>query len=214
MQTATLAAESSAKTPGLIALMVEDARAALERDPSAEKMSDIVFFSTGTHIVWAHRRHHWLYTHGMRRLALLLAKRMRRRLGADIHPAASVGRRFTIDHGHGIVIGGTATIGDDVMMYQGVTLGMTGKKLSGKRHPTVGDNVFLGANATVLGTVRIGDGARVGAGAVVVHDVPKRVTVTGVPARIVREYDKTKLKLVDALPGKLFDENVVWSCAL
>ena len=214
MQTVSAATEAPAKAPGLIQMMIEDARAALDRDPSAEKLSDIVLFSTGTHIVWAHRRHHWLYTHGFRKLALLLAKRMRRKLGADIHPAATIGRRFTIDHGFGIVIGGTAEIGDDVLMYQGVTLGMTGKKLSGKRHPTVGSNVLLGANATVLGDIRIGDGARVGAGSVVVHDVPSRVTVAGVPAHIVREYGKTKLRLVDALPDAVFDENVRWSCTL
>ena len=214
MQTLTLAKREDEKKPGLFSLMREDAIAALERDPSAEKLSDIVLFSTGTHIVWAHRRHHWLYTHGFRRLSLWLAKRMRRRLGADIHPAATIGRRFTIDHGFGIVIGGTCTIGDDCMMYQGVTLGMTGKKLSGKRHPSLGDNVFLGANAIVLGDIRIGDGARVGAGSVVVHDVPSRVTVTGVPAHVVREYDKVKLHLVDAVPELLDDENVRWSCAL
>ena len=172
--------------PGLIALMMEDARAALERDPAAEDMWFIVLFSSGTHIVWAHRRHHWLWEHGLRTLALFLSKRMRNRLGADIHPAATIGRRFTVDHGIGIVIGGTAVIGDDCQMYQGVTLGMTGKKLEGKRHPTLGDGVFLGANAVVLGDIHLGDGARVGAGAVVVDDVPAGATVIGVPARVVR----------------------------
>lgn len=177
------------KRPGLIALMREDARAALDRDPAAESMRDIVLFSTGTHIVWAHRRHHWLYTHGMRTLALLLAKRMRRRLGADIHPAATVGRRFTIDHGQGIVIGGTAIIGDDCLIYQGVTLGMSGKKLEGKRHPTLGDGVLVGANAVVLGDISVGSGARVGAGSVVVEAVPANTTVVGVPAKVVRRRD-------------------------
>jgi serine O-acetyltransferase len=105
------------KRISLIAQIREDARAAFERDPAAESLSDIVFFSTGAHIVWAHRRHHWLWQHGARKLALLLAKRMRRRLGADIHPAAQIGRRFTIDHGIGVVIGGTAIIGDDCLIY-------------------------------------------------------------------------------------------------
>ena len=201
------------KKPGLIQTMVEDAQAAFARDPGAESMRDIVLFSTGTHIVWAHRRHHWLWEHGHKMLALWLAKRMRVRLGADIHPAARIGRRFSIDHGVGVVIGGTAIIGDDCMVYQGVTLGMTGKKMGGKRHPTLGDNVFVGAGATILGDIHVGDNTRVGAGAVVVKDVPSDVTVVGVPAQIVADRRHHGLRLVK---GGLDTggEDVRWSCAL
>ena len=145
--TALMQRETSGRQLGLIAQMREDARAALRRDPAARGMSDIVLFSTGTHIVWSYRRNHWLWEHGFHGLALWLAKRARRKLGADIHPAATIGRRFTIDHGIGVVIGGTAVIGDDCMLYQGATLGMTGKQLEGKRHPTLGNNVLVGANA-------------------------------------------------------------------
>lgn len=147
------------KSPPLLAQMREDAQAALARDPAAESLSDIVLFSTGTHIVWSYRTNHWLWQHGMHKLALLMAKRTHRRLSADIHPAATIGRHFTIDHGVGVVIGGTAVIGDDCLLYQGVTLGMTGKH-GGKRHPTLGSGVMVGANATVLGNIRVGDGAR------------------------------------------------------
>lgn len=179
-------ASKGEKNLPLLAQMREDAEAAFQRDPAADSVRDIVLFSTGTHIVWAYRRNHWLWTHGAHRLALWLAKRTRRRLSADIHPAANIGRRFTIDHGVGVVIGGTAVIGDDCLLYQGVTLGMTGKH-GGKRHPTLGSGVLVGANATILGDIRVGDNARVGAGSVVVDDVPSDVTVVGVPARIVRD---------------------------
>jgi serine O-acetyltransferase len=203
------------KRISLFAQIREDAQAAFERDPAAESLSDIVFFSTGAHIVWAHRRHHWLWQHGARKLALLLAKRMRRRLGADIHPAAQIGRRFTIDHGIGVVIGGTAIIGDDCLIYQNVTLGMTGKH-GGKRHPTLGNGVLIGANATVLGNITIGDNARVGAGSVVVHDVPNDVTVAGVPASVVRDRRSCGLCLVKSGLDleDLDNEDVRWSCAL
>lgn len=171
--------------PTLRQLIDEDAEAAFKRDPSAGSVSDITRFSVGFKIVRAYRRQHWLYEHGHRTLALWLAMRSRIRYGADIHPAARIGRRFTIDHGIGVVIGGTAIIGDDCLMYQGATLGMTGKH-GGKRHPTLGDHVLVGAGAILLGEISVGDGARVGAGSVVVDDVPANVTVVGNPARVVR----------------------------
>lgn len=199
----------------LLEVMREDAHAALERDPSANSIWDIVFFSTGTHIVWAYRRHHWLYTHGMKGLALFLAKRTRRKLGADAFPSAQIGRRFSIDHGIGVVIGATSIIGDDCLIYQGVTLGMTGKH-GGKRHPTLGSNVMVGAGAIVLGDITVGDNAKIAAGSVVVYDVPHDVTVAGVPAKVVRDRRFTGPRLVedDFDPTKLDDENVRWSCAL
>ena len=204
-----MSSTNSQKAPGLFALMREDAQVALERDPGAGSMRDIVLFSTGTHIVWAYRRHHWLYTHGFKTLARWLAKRMRVKFGADIHPAATIGRRFSIDHGMGIVIGGTAVIGDDCMLYQGVTLGMKATTFEDvKRHPTLGNNVLVGANAVILGNITVGSGARVGAGAVVVEDVPQDVTVVGVPARVVRNRRMRFVELDEA------PEDVRWSCAL
>lgn len=199
----------------LFEVMREDAHAALERDPAANSIWDIVFYSTGTHIVWAYRRHHWLYTHGMRGLALLLAKRTRRKLGADIFPSAQIGRRFSIDHSIGVVIGATSIIGADCLIYQGVTLGMTGKH-GGKRHPTLGNNVMVGAGAIVLGNITIGDNAKVAAGSVVIHDVPRDVTVAGVPAKVVRDrrFNGPRLVEDDFDPSKLDDENIRWSCAL
>ena len=212
---AEAAADRRVKEPSLFQLMREDTQAAFERDPAAESKSDIVLFSTGTRIVWAYRRHHWLWTHGMRKLALWLAKRMRRKLGADIHPGAQIGRRFTIDHGIGVVIGGTAIIGDDCLIYQNVTLGMTGKH-GGKRHPTLGNNVMVGAGATLLGNINVGDDVKVAAGSVVVHDVPSCTTVAGVPAKVVREGHNKLLRLVSSgfHPAQLDNENVRWSCAL
>ena len=171
--------------PGLRELIREDAQAAFERDPSADSVSDIVRFSVGFKIVRAYRRQHWLYEHGHRTLALWLAMRTRVRYGADIHPAAQIGRRFTIDHGIGVVIGGTAIIGDDCLIYQNATLGMTGKH-GGKRHPTLGSGVMVGAGSILLGAITVGDGVRVGAGSVVVDDVPANTTVVGNPARVVR----------------------------
>ncbi len=172
-------------TPTLRKLVREDAEAAFRRDPSAESVSDVTRFSVGFRIVRAYRRQHWLYEHGHRTLALWLARRSRIRYGADIHPAATIGRRFVVDHGIGVVIGGTAVIGDDCLMYQGATLGMTGKH-GGKRHPTLGSDVMVGAGSIVLGAITVGDGARVGAGSVVVRDVPANVTVVGNPAHVVR----------------------------
>ena len=200
----------------LFQLIREDTQAAFERDPAAESISDIILYSVGTHAVWKYRWHHWLYEHGLRHLSLWLSKRTRIKLGVDIHPAATIGRRFTIDHGMGVVIGSTAIIGDDCMVYQGVTLGMTGKQPYGKRHPTLGSGVLVGANAVVLGAITVGDGARIGAGAVVLDDVPNDVTMVGVPARIVRDRRRGGFRLVEPLEHDedLVAESVRWSCAL
>lgn len=194
--------------------MREDVAAMRRRDPSATSDANVVLFSTGLHAIWAYRRQHWLWEHGAKGLAQFLSRRSRRRYGIEIHPAATIGRRFSIDHGMGIVIGGTAIIGDDCMLYQGVTLGMTGHH-GGKRHPTLGNNVMVGANATILGDIHLGDNVKVGAGAVVVKDVPADVTVAGVPATIVKEHrcwEASRLTLVK--PEDLDNENVRWSCAL
>ena len=168
-------------------LIREDAEAAYARDPSAGSVSDVTRFSVGFRIVRAYRQQHWLYEHGHRTLALWLAKRSRIKYGADIHPAAKIGRRFTVDHGIGVVVGGTTIIGDDCLMYQNATLGMTGKH-GGKRHPTLGNGVLVGAGSILLGAITVGDGAYIGAGSVVVDNVPANTTVVGNPARVVRTH--------------------------
>lgn len=190
--------------------MREDVRTVLDKDPSATSALEVVLFSVGLRAVWAHRRHHWLWDHGAKGLALWLSARMRRRLGVEIHPAAQIGRRFMIDHGMGVVIGSTAIIGDDCLIYQGVTLGMTGKH-GGKRHPTLGNGVMVGANATVLGNIVLGDESKVGAGAVVLKDVPAHVTVAGVPATVVRNHRCWEVPHLTLVGDGDVDD---WSCAL
>lgn len=199
---------------GALAHMREDVATVLARDPSMASTGNVVLFSTGLHAVWAHRQQHWLWEHGAHGLAVFLSQRSRRRYGVDIHPATRIGRRFMIDHGTGIVIGQTAVIGDDCLIYQGVTLGMTGKH-GGKRHPTVGNNVMIGAGAIILGNITIGDEVRVAAGAVVIRDVAPHTTVAGNPARVVSDRSCPMLHLVELpqLPD-YDDENVRWSCSL
>lgn len=196
----------------MLGTLREDVASVIERDPSVHSAADVIFWHTGMHAVWAYRRAHWLWEHGAHTLASLVSRHTRKRYGVEIHPAAQIGRRFMIDHGMGIVIGETSIIGDDCLIYQGVTLGMTGKH-AGKRHPTLGDDVMVGANAVVLGNINVGSGAKVGAGAVVVCDVDCGDTVVGVPARPVpcmRHRNAFVLRLTDQLDG----ENVRWSCAL
>lgn len=164
--------------------MREDIRAAMERDPAATSAWDVWAYSPAMHAVWAYRRHHWLWMRGMRRLARWLATRSRRKFGVEIHPGATIGRRLVVDHGMGIVIGETVVMGDDCQLYQGVTLGGTGKQ-TGKRHPTLGDNVLVGVNAVVLGNITVGDNAKIGGGTVVVHDVPANFTVVGPAGHVV-----------------------------
>ncbi len=192
----------------------DDIASVIARDPSVHSGREVLLWHTGMHAVWAYRRQHWLWERGKHGLASFLARRTRRRYGVDIHPAATIGRRFMIDHGMGVVIGETAVIGDDCLIYQGVTLGMTGKH-GGKRHPTLGNNVMVGAGTIVLGDIHVGDNVKVAAGSVVVHDVPADTTVAGNPAHVVRENRCPMLRLVE-MParGGDVDENVRWSCAL
>lgn len=180
----------------------EDVRAFREHDPAATSTISILVNSPGMRAVWAYRRQHWLWTHGHRFLARTLSTWSRHRFGVEIHPGATIGRRFLIDHGSGIVVGETTIIGDDCMIYQGVTLGGTGKQ-TGKRHPTLGDNVLVGAGAKVLGPFTVGDNARVAAGAVVLDAVPPNATAVGVPARVVRIDGQ---KVAEAPPSKKLDQ--------
>lgn len=165
--------------------MREEIAAIRERDPAARSALEVFFLYPGYKAVRMHRRANWFYRHGMFFIARAISQRAVRKTGIEIHPAAKIGRRLLIDHGSGVVIGETAEIGDDVTIYQGVTLGGTGKDC-GKRHPTIGNHVMIGSGAKVLGPFKVGDHARIAAGAVVLNEVPSNATAVGVPARIVR----------------------------
>ena len=154
------------------------------RDPAARSVLEIVLCYPGFHAILIHRVAHRIYRRGWFTVARALSQFSRTLTGIEIHPGARIGRRFFIDHGMGVVIGETSEIGDDVLVYQGVTLGGTGKD-SGKRHPTIGNGVVIGTGAKILGNIRIGDHAKVGAGSVVVRPVPDHSTVVGVPGRVV-----------------------------
>lgn len=163
----------------------EDVKAFRDRDPAARSALEIMLLYPGFKAVRRHRVAHWFHTHGFRLIARAISQHTVRLTGIEIHPAAKIGRRLVIDHGTGVVIGETAEIGDDVLIYQGVTLGGTGKD-HGKRHPTIGNNVMISSGAKVLGPFKVGDNSRIAAGAVVLDEVPPDCTVVGVPARIVR----------------------------
>jgi serine O-acetyltransferase len=164
--------------------IADDIRAVKERDPAATSTLSVLFNYPGLHALWAHRFNHWLWKHGRRGIARYFSQVARWLTGIEIHPGATIGDRFFIDHGSGVVIGETTIIGDDVTLYQGVTLGGTGKE-TGKRHPTLEDCVVVGVGAAVLGNITIGRGSKVGGGAVVIDDVPPNCTVVGVPGRVV-----------------------------
>lgn len=163
----------------------EDIAAVKERDPAATSTLQILLLYPGLKAVRMHRRANWLWRHNHKFLSRWLSQRAVRKTGIEIHPAAKIGRRFFIDHGTGVVIGETAEIGDDVTLYQGVTLGGTGKD-TGKRHPTIGNGVMIGAGAKVLGPFRVGDNSNIAAGAVVLEEIPPESTAVGVPARVVK----------------------------
>lgn len=163
----------------------EDVAAVKERDPAATSALQILLLYPGLRAVRMQRRANWLWRHNHKFLARYVSQRAVRKTGIEIHPAATIGRRFFIDHGTGVVIGETAEIGDDVTIYQGVTLGGTGKD-TGKRHPTIGNGVMIGAGAKVLGPFKVGDNTNIAAGAVVLEEIPPDSTAVGVPARVVK----------------------------
>lgn len=165
--------------------LFEDIRAYRKNDPAARSVAEILLLYNGLHATIDYRFAHWLHLHGLRFLARGVSQWSKMWTGIEIHPAATIGRRLVIDHGTGIVIGETAEIGDDCLLYQGVTLGGTGKDV-GKRHPTLGNNVMVGAGAKILGPFTVGDNARIAANSVVLREVPPNATVVGVPGRIVR----------------------------
>ena len=165
--------------------LLDDARSIRDRDPAARTTLEVFLLYQGFHALIYHRQAHWLYKHKHFFLARALSQFARHMTGIEIHPGATIGHRLFIDHGMGIVIGETAEIGDDCLLYQGVTLGGTGKD-KGKRHPTLGNNVMVGSGAKVLGPFTVGDNARIAAGAVVLSAVPEDCTAVGVPAHVVR----------------------------
>ena len=165
--------------------IVEDIRAYKKNDPAARSAIQVLLLYNGLHATFWYRVAHWLHVRKFRFLARLISQLTKFFTGIEIHPGATIGRRLVIDHGTGIVIGETTELGDDCLLYQGVTLGGTGKDV-GKRHPTLGNNVMVGSGAKVLGPFKVGDNARIAANSVVLREVPANATVVGVPGRVVR----------------------------
>ncbi len=165
--------------------LLETIRAYQKNDPAARSGLEIFLLYNGLHATIYYRIAHWFYLHGMQFIGRWISQRAKRRTGVEIHPAATIGRRLVIDHGTGIVIGATAEIGDDCLLYQGATLGGTGYQ-KGKRHPTLGNNVMVGSGAKVLGPFKVGDNVKIAANSVVLREVPPDCTVVGIPGHIVR----------------------------
>ncbi|WP_264741038.1 serine O-acetyltransferase [Cytobacillus firmus] len=167
----------------MFARMKEDIEVVFEQDPAARSYLEVVLTYSGLHAVWSHRMAHALFKRKFYFLARVVSQVSRFFTGIEIHPGAKIGRRFFIDHGMGVVIGETCEIGDNVTVFQGVTLGGTGKE-KGKRHPTIKDNALIATGAKVLGSITIGENSKIGAGSVVLHEVPPNSTVVGIPGRV------------------------------
>lgn len=177
-------------------ILKEDIETVFKKDPAAKNVLEVILCYPGLHAIWLHRIAHWFYKRKLFLIARIISHINRFLTGIEIHPGAKIGRRFFIDHGMGVVIGETTEIGDDVLIYQGVVLG--GVSLSkGKRHPTVGNNVVIGAGAIVLGNIKIGDNARIGAGSVVLRDVPTGATVVGVPGRVSLGFTAEQIEMLE-----------------
>jgi len=183
------AGDAAAMRTNIIHMFREDVRTVFAKDPAARSLSEVLFCYPGLHALWLHRLAHYIWSHRLWFPARFLSHISRFLTHIEIHPGATIGRRFFIDHGSGVVIGETAEIGDDVLLYQGVVLGGTTMEKR-KRHPTVGNGVIIGAGAIALGDIAIGEGARIGAGAVVTKSVESGTTVVGIPARVVTEDNK------------------------
>lgn len=187
----------------------DDIKAVLERDPAARNSLEVLLLYSGVNAVFWHRISHFLFNHNLKFIARWISQSVKFFTGIEIHPGATIGKRFFIDHGMGVVIGETAIIGDDCTIYQGVTLGGTGKDI-GKRHPTLGNNVMVGSGAKILGPFTVGDNSKIAAGAVVLSEVPPNSTCVGVPARIVKregvkvyENDLDQIKIPDPISSQL-----------
>lgn len=182
----------------------EDIKTVFNEDPAARSLMEVLFCYPGLHAIWLHRISHFLWTHHLKFLGRFLSHISRFFTGIEIHPGAKIGRRFFIDHGMGVVIGETAEIGDDVLMYQGVVLGGTSLEKK-KRHPTIENNVVIGTGATILGPITVRNSAMIGSGSVVINDVPPNATVVGVPGHIVLPAEKRPKPLIDLEHGHLPD---------
>jgi serine O-acetyltransferase len=188
----------------MLAAIRRDIGAARQRDPAKPTVAQVIFCYPGVHAVWGHRISHWLWHRGARLAARAFAELTRILTGVDIHPGAVLGAGLFIDHATGVVIGETAKVGDDVTLYQGVTLGGTGRD-TGKRHPTVGDRVTIGAGAKVLGPITVGEDSRIGANAVVIKPVPPSSVVVGVPGQIIGALAATDDSMMPDLVGVSLD---------
>ncbi|MCL2630091.1 MAG: serine O-acetyltransferase [Firmicutes bacterium] len=177
----------------------------MQKDPAARSRLEVFLTYPGIKAMISFRMAHWLYFKKLRFLARYISYRARKKTGIDIHPAATIGKGLFIDHGSGVVIGETAIIGDNVTLYQGVTLGGTGKE-TGKRHPTIGNNVMVSSGAKILGNITIGDYSKIGANSVVFTNVPEHSTVVGIPGKVVRMYGKKVEDLEQNLPDPILDE--------
>ena len=185
----------------MLAQLKKDINAVFERDPAARSVLEVVLLYPGFHAIISHRIAHWLHKKNLKFLARFVSQLNRFLTGIEIHPGATIGEGLFIDHGMGVVIGETCEIGDNVTLYQGVTLGGTGKE-TGKRHPTIGNNVVVSSGAKVLGSITIGNNVKIGAGSVVLKDVPDNCTVVGVPGRVVVKEGK---KVESASRGSQID---------
>jgi serine O-acetyltransferase len=177
--------------PGFFQTLKEDVQTVLANDPAAKSALEVILCYSGLHAVWLYRIGHWLWRRHFQLAARVLSQAARFWTGIEIHPGARLGRRLFIDHGMGVVIGETAVVGDNVILYQGVTLGGTGKEKE-KRHPSLGNGVLVGAHATILGNIMVGKNSRIGAGSVVLKDIPENSTVVGLPGRVVFQDGKKK----------------------
>lgn len=184
--------------------MKSDIQAVFDNDPAARSLFEVIFTYSGLHAIWAHRLANRFYRRGWFTLARTISQASRFMTGIEIHPGATIGERFFIDHGMGVVIGETCEIGDDVVIYQGVTLGGTGKE-KGKRHPTIGNNVVISSGSKVLGSFKVGDFSNIGANSVVLKEVPPNSTVVGIPGRVVKQDGKRVDRLSQQLPDPIID---------
>ena len=189
---------------GFLERIKEDIKTVFREDPAAKSVVEVVLCYSGLHAIWWHRFSSWFWRNRLKTFARFLSQVGRFFTGVEIHPGAKIGRRFFIDHGMGVVIGETAEISEDVLIYQGVVLGGVSLEKT-KRHPTIGSNVVIGAGAILLGPIKIGKGARVGAGSVVVKDVPDNATAVGVPGRVILPPVRKKISGVDLDHNKLPD---------
>ncbi|MCR4662851.1 MAG: serine O-acetyltransferase [Endomicrobiaceae bacterium] len=187
-------------------LLKEDIKTVFQKDPAARSWIEVLLCYPGLHAIWSHRVAHYLWKHKLFFPARFLSHITRFFTGIEIHPGAKIGRRFFIDHGMGIVIGETAEIGDDVLLYKGVVLGGTSLEKT-KRHPTLGNNIIVGSNAIVMGAITIGDNARIGAASVVTHSVPANATAVGIPARVSMGHTQEEINKLEhaKLPDPVAD---------